>query len=42
MLQGLLNTPNAQAALPFVRQFYSQPPTYLWTDDAGQVHRITS
>ena len=41
MLQGLLNTPNAQAALPFVRQFYSQPSTYLWTDDTGQVHRIT-
>ena len=41
MLQRLLNTPNAQAALPFVRQFYSQPSTYLWTDDTGQVRRIT-
>eukprot|EP00435_Cladocopium_sp_Y103_P064940 s120_g26.t1 len=41
MLQGLLHTPNAQAALPFFRQLCSQPSIYLWTDDNGHVHRIT-
>ncbi|CAK9051610.1 Retrovirus-related Pol polyprotein from type-1 retrotransposable element R2 (Retrovirus-related Pol polyprotein from type I retrotransposable element R2) [Includes: Reverse transcriptase [Durusdinium trenchii] len=41
MLRGLANTPHAQAALPFARLFYSQPSTYLWTDDHGQTHPIT-
>ena len=41
MLRGLANTPHAQAALPFARLFYSQPFTYLWTDDHGQTHPIT-
>ncbi|CAK9081723.1 132 kDa protein [Durusdinium trenchii] len=47
MLRGLANsanTPHAQAALPFARLFYSQPSTYLWTDDSddhGQTHPIT-
>ena len=40
MLTALQATPEANAALPFARLFYSQPSTYLWTDHAGHTHRI--
>ncbi len=26
--------------LPFVKLFYSEPSSYLWQDDAGDVHNI--
>ena len=40
MLRGLLHTQDAQAALPFVRMFYSQPSTYLWVDANNHVHHV--
>ena len=40
MLQGLLTVPEANCCLPFVRQFYTAPSTYIWHDSAGQPHPI--
>ena len=40
MLQGLLAVPEANCCLPFVRQFYTAPSTYIWHDSAGQPHSI--
>ena len=31
---------DGEKILPFVRAFYGQPSTYLWEDDAGEVHII--
>ena len=41
MLQGLLAVPEANCCLPFVRQFYTTPSTYIWHDATGQPHPIT-
>ena len=40
MLQGFLTVPEANCCLPFVRQFYTAPSTYIWHDAAGQPHSI--
>ena len=40
MLQGLLAVPEANCCLPFVRQFYTTPSTYIWHDATGQPHPI--
>ena len=31
---------DGEKILPFVRAFYGQPSTYLWEDDAGEVHTV--
>ena len=41
MLEGLREVPDANSCLPFVRQFYAQPSTYVWHDTNGQPHAIT-
>ena len=40
MLQGLIAVPEANCCLPFVRQFYTAPSTYISHDSAGQPHSI--
>ena len=40
MLRGLLSVEGGHAALPFVRQFYGAPSTYLWQDDMDVVHEV--
>ena len=40
MLQGLMEVDGGDSALPFVRQFYSTPSMYWWTDDLGVTHEI--
>ena len=40
MLQGLLEVEGGGGVLPFVRQFYSSPSMYWWTDDEGGTHEI--
>ena len=40
MLTKLASLPTACQALPFVRMFYAQPPTYWWTDADGTTHEI--
>ena len=32
MVSGLLEVEGGASALPFVRQFYGSPSTYLWDD----------
>ena len=39
-LRGLFSVQGGESILPFVRQFYGAPSTYLWQDDAGGVHEI--
>ena len=41
MLEGLRRVPDANRCLPFVRQFYAQPSTYVWQDSNGRPHPIT-
>ena len=41
MLEGLLQMENGDQVLPFVRNFYGRPSTYLWEDEMGTVHEIT-
>ena len=41
MLEGLRRVPDANSCLPFVRQFYAQPSTYVWHDSNGRPHPIT-
>ena len=41
MLRGLHAVPEANASLPFVRVFYTQPSQYVWHDADGQAHTIT-
>ena len=40
MMSGLLEVEGGASALPFVRQFYGSPSTYLWDDDDGVTHEI--
>ena len=40
MMRGLLSVEGGHAALPFVRQFYGAPSTYLWQDDMDVVHEV--
>ena len=40
MMSGLLRMDGGGAVLPFVRQFYGRPSSYLWDDEDGQVHEI--
>ena len=40
MLRGLLSVEGGDTVLPFVRQFYGTPSTYLWQDDEGTVHDV--
>ena len=40
MLRGLLSVEGGDTVLPFVRQFYGTPSTYLWQDDDGTVHDV--
>jgi hypothetical protein len=40
MLGNLMALPRANSALPFVRQFYGEPSTYIWQDMSGCVHEI--
>ena len=39
-MSGLLRMDGGGAVLPFVRQFYGRPSSYLWDDEDGQVHEI--
>ena len=40
MMKGLRHAVDGESIIPFVRSFYGQPSTYLWEDDAGEVHSI--
>ena len=40
MLDGLSNVTGGESVLPFVRQFYTEPSQYHWTDDYGVTHFI--
>ena len=40
MLRGLMETDNANSALPFVRQFYGQLSAYFWDDELGNTQVI--
>ena len=40
MLRGLFSVEGGEAILPFVRQFYGAPSTYLWQDDSRDIHEI--
>ena len=39
-LVWVFSVQGGESILPFVRQFYGAPSTYLWQDDAGGVHEI--
>ena len=41
MLQGVLRMPSGDRILPFLKQFYSSPSTYIWEDDMGTQHEVT-
>ena len=40
MLTALKDAPGCDRALPFVRQFYGRPSSYIWEDDSGTTHEI--
>ena len=40
MLRGLSRVEGGDRVLPFVRQFYGSPSTYIWQDEEGIVHDI--
>ena len=40
MLRGLLGVEGGGAVLPFVRQFYGGPSSFLWDDASGATHDI--
>ena len=40
MLQGLQSDPSLATLSPYVRQFYGEPSTYLFYDEAGAAHKI--
>ena len=40
MMSGLSFMVDVDRLLPFVRAFYGQPSSYIWEDDAGEVHSI--
>ena len=40
MLGGLSRVEGGDRVLPFVRQFYGSPSTYIWQDEEGIVHDI--
>ena len=40
MLQGLQSDPSLATLSPYVRQFYGEPSTYLFYDEAGAAHEI--
>ena len=40
MLGALLARPELRPLLPFARQFYGSPSSYVWVDDAGTTHRV--
>ena len=40
-MRGLFSVEGGEAILPFVRQFYGFPSTYIWQEDAaGDIHEI--
>ena len=40
MLEALMTVEGGPDIMPFVRQFYGQPPMYLWESDDDTVHQI--
>ena len=40
MLEGLLNMEGGDSLLPFARQFYGSPSTFLWEDEMGIVNHV--
>ena len=40
MLRGLLRVEGGDSVLPFVRQFYASPSSYIWQDEHGIVHDV--
>ena len=40
MLTALKDAPGCDRALPFVRQFYGSPSSFLWEDEDGTNHEI--
>ena len=40
MMEGLLDMPNGDKLLPFVRLFYGSPSTFLWEDEMGTVNFV--
>ena len=40
MFGGLLLVEGGDGALPFVRQLYGTPSTYIWQEDNGTVHDV--
>ena len=39
-LEGLLNMEGGDSLLPFARQFYGSPSTFLWEDEMGTVNHV--
>ena len=40
MFRGLADMVDVEKIIPFVRQFYDSPSTFLWEDDTGDVRRV--
>ena len=40
MFRGLADMVDGEKIIPFVRQFYDSPSTFLWEDDTGDVRRV--
>ena len=40
LLRGVADMVDGDKLIPFVRQFYSSPSTYLWEDEVGETRRI--
>ena len=40
MLGALAANPALQPLLPYARQFYAEPSSYTWYDDAGVAHEV--
>ena len=40
MLEALMRVEGGPDIVPFVKQFYGQPSTYLWESDDGTVHHV--
>ena len=40
MFQGVADLPNGDQLIPFIRQFYEEPSTFVWEDELGEVHTI--
>ena len=40
IFQGVRDMVDGDKMIPFIRQFYGSPSTFLWDDDFGEVHHV--